>query len=253
MLLKFFFSYIYFFISYRVFLVLSFKVGILSLRILLYDFATIPTGRFSFLAIFKTWCLSKYLAHALLSNELWSPLQLAHLGLELQDWCECSSRQILHWVLLDLQFLETWPNFMHLVHCIGFSWYNLNGFGWPKRKIFPTIVERGKNKKGIRLYSPYRRCWSPFLGPSARKCNRDLGASHPVLSHTLPVYLPKISPGTHLELGRLWLSLQSHATDPRPKLRNWVHRDLNPRPLRQGIPNPAHQPIRPGRLLRVVK
>ena len=68
-----------------------------------------------------------------------------------------------------------------------------------------------------------------------------------MLSHTLPVYLPQISPGTHLELGRLWLSLQSHATDPRPKLKNWVHRDWNPRPLRRRIPNPAHQPTRPGR------
>ena len=67
---------------------------------------------------------------------------------------------------------------------------------------------------GIRLYSPYRRCWSPFLGPAARKCNGGLGANHPVLSHTLPVYLPQISPGTHLELGRLWLSLQSRYWPP---------------------------------------
>ena len=59
---------------------------------------------------------------------------------------------------------------------------------------------------------------------------------------------PRFSPGTHLELGRLWLSLQSHATDPRLKRKNWVHWDSNPRPLRQGIPNPAHQPTRPGRL-----
>ena len=101
---------------------------------------------------------------------------------------------------------------------------------------------------GIRLYSPYRRCWFPFLGPSARKCNGGLGACHPVLSHTLPVYLPQISPGTHLELSRLCLSLQSHATDPRPKRKNRVHWDSNPRPLRQGIPKPAHQPTRPGRL-----
>ena len=105
-----------------------------------------------------------------------------------------------------------------------------------------TTKKKGKGY-GIRLYSPYRRCWSPFLGPSARKCNGGLGASHPVLLHTLPVYLPQISPGTHLELGRLWLSLQSHATDPRPKLKNWAHWDSNPRPLRQGIPNPAHHPL----------
>ena len=119
------------------------------------------------------------------------------------------------------------------------------------RKRWDKILEKGKKGKryDIRLYSSYRRCWSPLLGPSARKCNGGLGASQPVLSHTLPVYLPQISPGTHLELGRLWLSLQSHATDPRPKLKNWVHWDSNPRPLRQGIPNPAHQPTRPGRLI----
>ena len=104
------------------------------------------------------------------------------------------------------------------------------------------VKKKGKGY-GIRLYSPYRRCWSPFLGPSARKFNGGLGASHPVLSHTLPVYLPQISPGTHLEVGWLWLSLQSHATDPRPKLKNWVHRDSNPSPFRQRIPNPEHQSI----------
>ena len=76
---------------------------------------------------------------------------------------------------------------------------------------------------------------------------RGLGANHPVLSHTLPVYLPQISPGTHLELGRLWLSLQSHAIDPRPKLNNWVHWDLNPRHLRHRILNPAHQSSFPKR------
>ena len=52
-------------------------------------------------------------------------------------------------------------------------------------------------------------------------------------------------------MGRLWLSLQSHATDPRPKLKNWVHWDSNPCPLRQGILNPAHQPTRPGRLIGI--
>ena len=45
-----------------------------------------------------------------------------------------------------------------------------------------------------------------------------LGANHPVLSYTLPLYLPHISPGTHLELGQLWLSFQSQTTNPRPKL-----------------------------------
>ena len=64
--------------------------------------------------------------------------------------------------------------------------------------------------------------------------------------------LPQISPGTQLELGRLWLSLQGHTTDPRPKPKNWVHWDSNPCPLRQRIPNPAHQPTRPGRLLLTI-
>ena len=55
--------------------------------------------------------------------------------------------------------------------------------------------------------------------------------------------LPRFLPGTHLELGRLWLSLQRHTTDPRPKLKNWVHRDSNPRPLKTRDPEssaPTH-------------
>jgi hypothetical protein len=36
----------------------------------------------------------------------------------------------------------------------------------------------------------------------------------------LPVHLPQIYPGTPLKLGRLWLRLQSHATDPRTKPNN---------------------------------
>ena len=36
------------------------------------------------------------------------------------------------------------------------------------------------------------------------------GVNHPVLSHTLSVYLPQVSPGTHLELDWFWLNLQSH-------------------------------------------
>ena len=125
----------------------------------------------------------------------------------------------------------------------------MRGGGVEKRGICWGIFPRrnlswGKNifKKGAHYFLA-----SPFLGPSARKCNGGLGANHPVLSHTLPVYLPQISPGTHLKLGRLWLSLQSHATDSRPKLNNWVHWDSNPRPFRQRIPNPAHQPTRLGR------
>ena len=49
------------------------------------------------------------------------------------------------------------------------------------------------------------------------------GGNHPVLSLTISVYLPQISPGTHFKLGWLWLSLVSHATEPRPELNNWVY------------------------------
>jgi hypothetical protein len=55
-------------------------------------------------------------------------------------------------------------------------------------------VKKKVKKNGIGLYSPYRRCWSPFLGPSARKCNWGLGANHHVLSHILPSYLPRYLP-----------------------------------------------------------
>ena len=47
-----------------------------------------------------------------------------------------------------------------------------------------------------------------FYGPSARKCNGGGGGNLPVLSNSLPVYLPQISPSIHLELGQLQLSLQ---------------------------------------------
>ena len=47
-----------------------------------------------------------------------------------------------------------------------------------------------------------------------------LGASHLVLSHAPPVYLPQISPGIHVELGRLWLSVHSYATDHSSKSNN---------------------------------
>ena len=69
------------------------------------------------------------------------------------------------------------------------------------------MVKKSKGYR-IRLDSPCRRCWSPFLGPSARKCNGGLGANPPVLSHTLPVYLLQISPGVHLELGWPWPKLK---------------------------------------------
>ena len=139
-----------------------------------------------------------------------------------------------------------------------FAWETKHGKKKPQNlflkiimiKLFILYMVKVKGKRySIRLYSPYRRCWSPFLGLSAKKCNGGLGASHPVLSHTLPVYLPQISPGTHLELCRLWLSLQNHATDPRPNLNNWIYWDSNPRPLRHRILNPAQQSTRPGRLL----
>ena len=60
-------------------LVLFFKVGMFSLRMLLYDFATVQTGRFSFRVIFNTCCLSRYLGQAFLLNELRLPSRLAHL------------------------------------------------------------------------------------------------------------------------------------------------------------------------------
>jgi hypothetical protein len=47
-----------------------------------------------------------------------------------------------------------------------------------------------------------------------QEVNWGFGSGHPVLSVTLPVYLPQISLGTQIELGRHGLSLQSHATDP---------------------------------------
>ena len=55
-------------------------------------------------------------------------------------------------------------------------------------------------------------------------------------SHTLPAYLPQISSGTHLELDRIWMSLQSHATDPRPKLNDWSQLGLKPCPLNEEFP-----------------
>ena len=45
-----------------------------------------------------------------------------------------------------------------------------------------------------------------------RKCNAWLGANHLMI----PVFFPQISLGTHLELGQLWLGLQSH-TRSKPK------------------------------------
>jgi len=45
-----------------------------------------------------------------------------------------------------------------------------------------------------------------------RECYAWLGANHP----TLPMFSSQISPGTHLELCRLWLCLQSHTIDPFP-------------------------------------
>ena len=46
------------------------------------------------------------------------------------------------------------------------------------------------------------------------------GAIYPVLSHTLPVYLPQIPPGIQIAQDQIWLSLQSHATDFRSKINN---------------------------------
>jgi len=46
---------------------------------------------------------------------------------------------------------------------------------------------------------------------------------HPVLLHNLPVYPSQISAGTHLEPGRIWLSLQTFITDPQFKPNNKLH------------------------------
>ena len=54
-------------------------------------------------------------------------------------------------------------------------------------------------------------------GPLARKCNRKLGASHPVLLHALPTYWPQISLGNLIRLGQFRLNLQSQFTDLYPK------------------------------------
>ena len=39
-------------------------------------------------------------------------------------------------------------------------------------------------------------------GSLARKCNRELGASHPMMLHALPAYWPQISLGNLLRLGQ---------------------------------------------------
>jgi len=119
-----------------------------------------------------------------------------------------------------------------------------------KRRATTALVQirckKGKKKQGkecsIGHSSPYRRYWSPFLGPSARECN---GVNHPVLSYIFPVYLPQIYPGTHSELGRLRLSFQSHDTSPSLKQNDWVQWDSNPRPLGHPKSNaPIHLAIR---------
>ena len=54
------------------------------------------------------------------------------------------------------------------------------------------------------------------------ECNAWLGANHP----SLPVFLPQIFPGTHLELDRIWLSLRSHSIDPCSEPNNQRHQNL---------------------------
>jgi hypothetical protein len=51
-----------------------------------------------------------------------------------------------------------------------------------------------------------------------------------ILGMALPAYLPQISPGIHLEPDRLWMRIQSHVTEPRPKPSNRPHQESNPRP-----------------------
>jgi len=56
--------------------------------------------------------------------------------------------------------------------------------------------------------------------------NAWLRADHP----TLPVFSPQISPPNHLELGRLWLSIQSHTNDHCFQPNNQRYQDTNPLP-----------------------
>jgi len=64
-----------------------------------------------------------------------------------------------------------------------------------------------------------------------------------MLLHALPAYLPQISPGTHLKLGHLWLSLQSHISDPYSKPNKLAMPGIKPVPLGQRILNPERQSL----------
>ena len=64
-------------------------------------------------------------------------------------------------------------NFMNFVHCIGFSWYNLSGIGWPKRKIFSTIVKRGKINKTLLL----SRSQASFCSRSQKALSAGISSS----------------------------------------------------------------------------
>ena len=127
---------------------------------------------------------------------------------------------------------------IHLIPCIvnfylAFEFFKVGrNKSWDLKLVRINLMNVKKKSKeyGIWLYSPCRRCWSPFRGPKARKHNEGLGPNHPVLSHTLPVYLPQIFTGTNLELSRLWLDLQSYTTDPNSKPNNQQHQDSNPCP-----------------------
>ena len=58
-----------------------------------------------------------------------------------------------------------------------------------------------------------------------------LGAHHSMLLHALPAYCPQISLCTLLKLGQIWLSLESHITDPCPKANKLVIPGIQHAPL----------------------
>ena len=71
--------------------------------------------------------------------------------------------------------------------------------------------------------SALRRYQYPNSMPSVGSAMRGWGTNH----LTFPVFSPQISLGTHLELGRLWLSLQGHDIYPHSKPNKQRNQDSN--------------------------
>ena len=76
-----------------------------------------------------------------------------------------------------------------------------------------------------------QKCSKRPGGPLAKKCNRKLGASHPMLLHTLSAYWPQISLGNLLSLGQFQLNFQSHMTDHCPKPNKLLMPGIKPVPF----------------------